>query len=572
MLVRFPAAGEDRVRRLLELSVLLPAIALAAIGLAMWGWAGHARQLNLSTLDVIYRSLSAVTVSSLYDDSQGWRGDPRLEIARMLGAIAFFTTVLGALAQLLRREVREALARLRRGHVILIGDHPVARAIAEAAAQRKAKATWIAGDGGDGPGTRVLTVRRRWDVDTVNAFAARHAEHIIIALCDEVEQLATVRALRAAVPAVPISVSISDPWFADRLDAIEDVADVRYVSPVGLAIRRLHDRNPPFLIARALGQTRMHALMIGGGPAGEAILTDLLLSQSTSFLGAPRVTIIDPRANEIADSFAQRSPDLHHSLELRFVAPDHARDVRALPLAAMRDSLAECPFTLAYVSLDTDARTIRSAVALQLRARREGWAMGPIYARLSVPGAFPELTAAGVANGSSAALVSWGDAHDFADEIGLFGRQADRLPRAFHEAYRRLAPEGAAHNQPWDALNEAARESNRQLMVHMPAKLASIGVDVAAWLAATGDGLRLRKPPPTPDLSADPELLERLAALEHMRWLGEKRLCGWQHGAIRDNARRLHPAMVPWQALAERDRAFNRAMVGAMMVALGEAA
>jgi hypothetical protein len=559
------------VRRLLELSVLLPAIALAAIGLAMWGWAEHARQLDLSTLDILYRSLSAVTVSSLYDDSHSWRGDLRLEIARMLGAIAFFTTVLGALTQLLRREVREAFARLRRGHVIVIGDHPVARAIAETAAQRKAKATWIAGEGADHSAAGVLTVQRRWDVETVGAFAARHAEHIVVALRDEVEQLATVRALRAAVPEVPICVSIRDPWFADRLDAIEDVADVRYISPVGLAIRRLHDRNPPFLIARALGQPRLHALMLGGGRAGEAVLNDLLLSQSTSFLDAPRVTVIDPRANEIAASFAQRAPDLYLSADLRFVAPDHAHDVRALPLAALREAQADCPFTLAYVSLDSDARTIRAAVALQLRARRDGWPMGPIYARLSAPGAFPGL-AENRTIGTAAALVSWGDTHDLADEIGLFGGEADRLPRAFHEAYRRLAPEGAAHNQPWDALNQAARESNRQLMVHMPAKLASIGVDVAAWLAATNDGPRRRRPPPTPDLNADPELLERVAALEHTRWLSEKRLCGWQHGGARDNARRLHPALVPWEALGEHDRAFNRAMVAAMTAALGAAA
>jgi len=66
--------------------------------------------------------------------------------------------------------------------------------------------------------------------------------------------------------------------------------------------------------------------------------------------------------------------------------------------------------------------------------------------------------------------------------------------------------------------------------------------------------------------------VERLAALEHARWATERRLCGWQHGDSRDNARRLHPGLVAWDALPEGDRAFNRAMVVAIVEASAKAA
>ncbi len=560
------------MKRLPELAILLPAMALVAIGLAFWGWADHAAALDLTRADVLYRSLAAVGLSSLYETSTHWRGDWRLEVARMLGALAFFLTVTSALTTLLQQQGREIAARWRRGHLIVVGDHPVARSIVEAGVRRGIRINWIVGDGIRPEAMpRVLAVIRRWDDNSIRDFGVARALQAVVALGDEVEQIATVRALRAAVPRLPIAMNISDPWFADRLDEIENISGVRYVSLAGVAVRQLHDRRPPFLEARRLGQSRLHALIVGCGRTGEATLHDLLLSQTTSFLDKPRFTIVDPRAAEIAASLAQRAPELRLSADLHFIQPDHSHDVRALPIDELARAHADCPFTLAYVAVDGDLRSMALGVSLQALARREGWAIGPIYTRLSAYGAFPSLSSAN-ADGGPAGLISWGDTRDFAEELGLFDGGADALARAFHDAYARTSPDRSETALPWEELSEEARQSNRHLLVHVPAKLASIGVDVEAWMIAAEDGPGGRAPPPLPDLHANPALLDQLAALEHARWATERRWSGWQHGAVRDNLRRLHPGLVPWEALPESDRAFNRAMVAAIVEASVKAA
>jgi len=52
--------------------------------------------------------------------------------------------------------------------------------------------------------------------------------------------------------------------------------------------------------------------------------------------------------------------------------------------------------------------------------------------------------------------------------------------------------------------------------------------------------------------------LDRLARLEHERWLQERTQQGWRYGSVRDDQRKLHPDLVDWAELsdesAEKDR------------------
>lgn len=54
---------------------------------------------------------------------------------------------------------------------------------------------------------------------------------------------------------------------------------------------------------------------------------------------------------------------------------------------------------------------------------------------------------------------------------------------------------------------------------------------------------------------ADPTLRTHLRAVEHMRWMRFHLLNGWQYAPVRDNARRLHPLLLPFEALSEEDQA-----------------
>ncbi|MGL4543389.1 MAG: RyR domain-containing protein, partial [Polymorphobacter sp.] len=407
--------------------------------------------------------------------------------------------------------------------------------------------------------------------ELAETFGAARARQCLVAFADEARLIAAVRDLRQAARRVPVVMNCADPWFAERMDELENISGVRIVSEAQLALRALHWSHPPFLAAKALGQKRIHAVMLGFGRGGEAAMTDLLLSSLVTFLGKPRLTIIDPRALEIEASLALRCPDLRGSVDIVLIDPGFSYDSRIVPRAALAAAHDDVPITLVYVNLENDQRSLAAAISMQSLVRRQGWTIGPIFTRVSAHGALPDQGIAGEV-GQSAGLISFGSMYDFAAGIGLFESDPDALPRQFHESYRRGAPEHAAANMPWEDLREEHRESNRRLVMHLPAKLASSGFDLRLWIdaqAAPGNfdpgGKNLSS---VPSFAADPVLLERLAELEHERWMMERRLGGWQPGDKRDNVRRIHPDLRPYADLSEHSKQFDREIIIAAAAAL----
>lgn len=555
--------------RLFNLAFLLPVIVILAFGFAIWGWIAQAEALGLTIFDAFYRAIGSVTLSTPYDQGNKWNNDWRLNLARTLGAIAFIIAATQAFTKLLSYEISSYFGRFRKNHLLVVGDHAVARGIVRAAVARRAKVTWIANS--DVPPDAIpgaLIVPRAWDRRLGLRYRADRAARSVVAFANEVQQIAAVRDLRAVAPSLPITMNFGDAWFAERMDELENIQGVRFVSQVQLSVRDLHWRQPPFLVAQRMGHARLHALIFGFGRGGEAVMTDLLLCCVAGKLGKPMVTIVDPRAAEIRRSLLQRCPALGDSIDYIVIDPGQTADVRVLPVAELAAAEARAPISLAYVCIDEDARAMALAVSLQAVFRREGWRAGPIFTRLVNGGALPDLPADIDAAGS-AGLVGFGATQDFADAIGLFEADTDVMPRLFHDAYRRNAPPNAVANVPWEDLAEELRESNRRLLIHLPAKLATAGVNVASWLARTGPELRADGGLPLPDLGPDPALLEDLAELEHRRWMMERRLSGWQYGPVRDDARRIHPDLKPYDELDDDIRQFDRAMVLAAWAALG---
>jgi RyR domain-containing protein len=55
------------------------------------------------------------------------------------------------------------------------------------------------------------------------------------------------------------------------------------------------------------------------------------------------------------------------------------------------------------------------------------------------------------------------------------------------------------------------------------------------------------------------ELTERLACNTHDIWARQRMADGWHRGPARDDARKLHPSLVPYEELPESEKLYDRA-------------
>ena len=102
---------------------------------------------------------------------------------------------------------------------------------------------------------------------------------------------------------------------------------------------------------------------------------------------------------------------------------------------------------------------------------------------------------------------------------------------------------------PWDSLPENIKESNRNQAEHIRIKLDAVGCFAALlddWDAEP--------------LSFTQEEIEKMAEMEHDRYVEERRRGGWKLGP-RNLEKKTNPDLVSWEKLAEGEKDKDRATV-----------
>lgn len=136
-------------------------------------------------------------------------------------------------------------------------------------------------------------------------------------------------------------------------------------------------------------------------------------------------------------------------------------------------------------------------------------------------------------------------------ESTLRREQVDKLGEAIHNNY--LAENRQKSADPamaaWADLREDLKDSNRQQAIHAEDTLRQVGF-----------GLRPAKAKPSSPRFSDAEI-ELMAEMEHGRWNVEKLRSGWRFGPRRDPVNKLSPYLVPWHALAEDIKDYDRRAV-----------
>ena len=139
----------------------------------------------------------------------------------------------------------------------------------------------------------------------------------------------------------------------------------------------------------------------------------------------------------------------------------------------------------------------------------------------------------------------------------LLGDAREKLAEAIHEKYRQDNKDSKDPKDPamapWGKLREDLRESNRWQADQIPAKLKAIGCDFTPVCGGKPKRIVITR-----------KEYERMAEMEHERFVGEKRLEGWSQGNVRDDSKKIRTDLVGWTELPHALKEYDRNAVKAI--------
>jgi hypothetical protein len=555
---RIGAAAEATARRRLTLQAIAGIVAFA---LGFWGWALKSPPGDTAGwLNTLFRTIQLITLQfpAELDGSLPWQ----LQVGRLAVPIvafaASFNVVLGAIT----RPARLALLPFGRDHVIFFGQPRLSDAALSHLVSRGHRLVFVH------PSVKSerLDVLEGLGITVVAAdpflpslpqdLAVAGARAVLVATGNDVDnanlailliEAMTRRRSKTAPPV--IAVEFDRESLAAELAATVDVSArdhaVRFhrLSPdrESLAIELAH--HLPVLVAAA-AEEPIHALVVGLWGGWEQVLSRLIVALQVRPDASPLVSLIlDETEAADFETWRRARPDLPLVVEIEVVArgdgspTDLARRIPSGPGAAVPS------FVLV---LRDDADALATALALHRAGAAGPLASGPSL--VLVRQSREDRVMARLPADPSAAgprLRPFGGLLREETLERLLDPKSERLPIALHARY--LATNAARGSAPaaalaaWEALPETLRDADRAAADHLPMLLAAIGRSIDRF-----DAVELAA-------IADTEW-DRLARIEHRRWCADRIDRGWRWAAVRDDAGRRHPCLVPWDRLDATER------------------
>ena len=334
----------------------------------------------------------------------------------------------------------------------------------------------------------------------------------------------------------------------DNLYARHIVPRPRIVSTAALAAGRAVAEVRPYDLAFWRGQERVHAVLIGFSALGRHGFEDLVLAGIAGDLGKPRVTIVDPDPVVVRHRLDREMPEIEVSADVAILPFD------PLTLTGPDGPLAQAevaaPVTLIVLALDDPGAALATMSVIARMQDGEGQAVASVLVLTEADRAMLEL---GLPRGRPRDLGrTWtvrGGIEDDRDILDLVVNRADALAARIHDTYCARFGGTGDPSAPWPELRETYRRANRRAADHLPLKLWTLGLrEPGGSSDAFGVDPHVYDSVVRPCASGASEdaTVRRLSRIEHDRWCAERRLDGWRFGEIRDDARRIHPKLIPF--------------------------
>lgn len=146
---------------------------------------------------------------------------------------------------------------------------------------------------------------------------------------------------------------------------------------------------------------------------------------------------------------------------------------------------------------------------------------------------------------------------DISKEVGIFDNVIDEslddLAKTIHNDYitklketNKLQEDKETH-QIWSLLPDEIKDRNRMQADHIDLKLRSLGCEK----------VNIDSPKEIYDWNNDPRI-EALSKAEHNRWMAYMYYKGWKLGDVKDEQKKIHPDLIPYEELEDYIKQYDR--------------
>jgi voltage-gated potassium channel Kch len=286
-----------------------------------------------------------------------------------------------------------------------------------------------------------------------------------------------------------------------------------------------------------------HLVLFGFGPLSESVALQAV--QLTHFPNERklRLTVIDSDATRKHKRFQIRYEAFHKLCDARFIESDAERPA-IFRLVEQWSADRESIVTF-VVALDNDSHSLSLGLSLFGRVKQHGCR---IFVRATSDAGLAELFSdAKKEAGLMPEISSFGKVEEACSADVVVGESLNKSAQMIHAHFAmKRTKEGRKPNDPsvlpWNDLDLDLKESNWLQAEHIRFKVRAIGCNVA-FLADC--------PPPDRLDNIGERDLEKLARIEHRRWMAERLLGGWKLGERKIPGQRIHPDLKPWKELTE---------------------
>ncbi len=538
-----------------------------ALGLGFWGFwqTVEPDQRSWSTLlDTVFQTAQLVTLQFPSDikNDMSWP----LQIARfavpLVAVLASFQVLIGSIT----RPARLALLPLASGHIVVCGSEAMTEAALIALAKRGRQVISVSPsidstqrDTLEGLGITIVEGDPLLPA-TINSLNLSRAAALFLTAEDDITNLniamLALGAIDARPPELPmlvLAVMIDREDLAAELDLALDSLSrshrVRYhrLCADREGIRLELARYAPVLL-KASSDIVSHVLVVGLAGTWRQVIMQIIVAAQDHPDKRPVLTfVVDDSGAALVQHWREVKP------ELDLVAEVVVLTTEADELLPSEDDAAQWREKYPAPQLAVVLREDADAIATTLALRRPGNPLRteetPILVRQSKEDRLlSRLGETVIPDRYLSKLVAVGGLVR-ADTIErVLDYKGDEMAIALHAQYRESmkSAEKTSALEEWDGLPENIRDANRAAANHIPILFGAAGFRISSSTPAAQP----------PALSA--EDVERLARVEHRRWVADRIDRRWRYGESRDDRLLLHPDLVPYEKLSDSKKEQNR--------------